>query len=187
MGPSTERPTVDPRRSCMRLEFLLKTLLTFWFALTILRCLNLPRLRVLAQFDIFGLIPNWGFFGHQPVEFRVVYRTIDRQGIATNWAEVDFLGTRTWREGLWHPLKRVEKSFAVNPRNIARLCLRNVDRQVIALSRPYLAVLNQVRQVARNDCRPEPLECQFSISRTIIVDGASTELLVMQSNMHDVD
>jgi hypothetical protein len=160
---------------------LLKALLVLWFGLTVLR--SIDRLEILSRHDAFGLVPRWGFFKHAPVEFRVWYRTIDLHGTPGEWTEVDFVGVRTWHEGLWHPLKRVEKSFAVNPRNIARLCLRGADRQTIESSHPYLSLVNQIRPLAFTKFQNGSATFQFLISKRLGCEFAYQEVPILLSRL----
>jgi hypothetical protein len=180
MRPTTP-DTTHGMMPAMSSEILVTTCLAGWLVLTVLSCLRLSWLQTVRKYDVLGMMPSWGFFANALAEFRLLFRTVDNNGALTGWLEIDLVAHRTWHEAFWHPLKRVEKAFQTDLRDVARMRERGVSPDEVELSAPYRRITYYVLMTARVT-GDRPVTGEFLIAQMLDAGGYDAEMLVVRSN-----
>src|SRR3954451_23374556 len=147
------------------------TTLVSWFVIAVLAAwvgataaLQLPRSRVwLRGQPICVLIPEYRFFAPKPVEgdYHLLYRDLYADGTTTAWTEACVLEPRTLLHALFNPAKRERK--ALFDAVVQLQDLHPKEPRAIAMTVPYLAVLNYVSHLPRTQ---GPVYTQFSVMQS---------------------
>ncbi len=138
--------------------------------------------RALKARDIFSLIPNWSFFAPRPgtSDYHLLFRDIDLSGQCGKWRELSLADARTLTGAIWNAPKRSRKVLSDVVRGLVRLA-QDKSRKDFCLTLPYLAILNYVSSLPRED---RSVRTQFMI---LMSHGFISELdpqFVFMSNVH---
>jgi hypothetical protein len=162
-----------------------------WYALTLIHQFlkvlgNNPR----GLYDPLQLVPTWTFFAPLPVsvDYHVLYRDYRIEGQASEWKELNLLrgGTRAFI-ALWNPQRRIDKAII----DLSQALLissdlakrKNQPLGQLALSIPYLAILNLVVQAPRE---LKSVSRQFMIVETYPSRPDSPIQVVFRSAVHSL-
>lgn len=156
--------------------------LGLWLGLTIVNQFNVRWMRLVRAFDVMLLIPRWRFFAPDPglSDFHLSYRTLDEDGAASDWEEIDGIAHRTLRSALWNPEKRVTKAVIEVAVALVPLCRTHPER--VATSAPYRCVLNHAVRAAERAGRARAIaRCEFRLTETPPLRGPARAPFQYQS------
>lgn len=132
--------------------------------------------RRLKRLDVIGFIPRWTFFAPEPgrTDYHLVYRDLsDDLQSGGPWIELIPVGARPWHAALWNPTRRARKAVIDLTQMMCQLSLDTSQSAAVAVSLPYLAVLNYVMH---EPAGTRPFR-EFAIVQTSSLD-AEPKLLV---------
>ncbi len=173
-------------------------ILSAWFLISALSQLNLAggegsRLgknfyrvlgaaKALKARDIFSLIPNWSFFAPRPgtSDYHLLFRDIGADGECGKWRELSLSDARTLWGAIWNAQKRSRKVLSDVVRGLVRLA-QDKSRKDFCLTLPYLAILNYVSSLPRND---RSVRTQFMILMSHGFLSEQDPQFVFMSNVH---
>ena len=164
------------------LSYLVIATLCAWVGATL--ALQAPKLRPwLRGKEISVLIPEYRFFAPKPVEgdYHLLYRDVFADGTATAWTEVCLLRPRTLGHAFFHPTKRERK--ALFDAIVQLQDLQPKEPRAIAMTVPYLAVLNYVSSLPRT---VRPAHTQFAVMQSYGWLSSKPTATVMVSRTHKV-
>jgi hypothetical protein len=151
---------------------------------SIVNQLQLPRWeRLVARFDVGGLLPYWGFFAPDPGHAgnHLVYR--DRTaGSWGPWRELSIPDPRPRTQWLWNPARFERKALLdlLNGFAKAQQTLREAGAMQLSVS--YLGMLSWVMAQPRPDARAQTR--QFAVIATTGHQAARAISVVIASNEH---
>jgi hypothetical protein len=142
---------------------LILALLSVWFVLTIMNQFTNRFGAWVNKINIYGFIPGWTFFAPTPgtLDYRLLYRDVFADGTTGTWQEVDWCCPRLWLDAVWNP-KRYATKLVVDSINGLALVFSAMAKQGIdvqqepqgmMLSTPYVALLNIVMKLPRQDAK----------------------------------
>jgi hypothetical protein len=123
-------------------------ILASWAAATV--ALQLPWVRPRLRSSGFSiLIPEYRFFAPVPAQgdFHLVFRDTYADGTVGRWTEVCRLQPRHFTDALFNPYKRERKAFFDCVISLSDY--RPTEPKLLAVSTPYLLMLNYVRGLPR--------------------------------------
>lgn len=162
--------------------YLVISVFAVWVLATI--GLQMPKVRPwLRGKAVSVLIPEYRFFAPIPVrgDYHILYQDTYRDGAQSPWTEVCLLQDRRLLDAVWHPDKRERK--ALFDAVIQLLDLRPKEPKAIALTVPYLVVLNRVARVRRT---VPPQSTQFAIMQSYGWHSSKPPAVVMLSAQHRI-
>jgi hypothetical protein len=158
-------------------------ILSVWVLVSALSQLNLGVTKALKARDMFSLIPNWSFFAPRPgtSDYHLLFRDIDSRGECGKWRELALAEARTLSGAIWNAPKRSRKVLSDVVRGLVRLA-QDKSRKDFSLTLPYLAILNYVSALPRND--PSLKTTQFMILMSHGFFSEQDPQFVFMSNAH---
>lgn len=98
-----------------------------------------------------SLVPDWRFFAPNPAlhDFHVLHRTVLASGDATPWRLSSELAERSWKDFLWFPDRRHDKS--VFDACVMLLSLAGRSRDSLIRSVPYVLLREFVARVIHEE------------------------------------
>lgn len=118
--------------------------LALWFGATVLNQLPFWWAKTVSSRDVLHLLPRWTFFAPRPGsnDYVIVYREVREDGSAGEFVELIVPKRGPWSVVL-NPRKRVRKTLHDLANGLGRLLASDDwDRRSIAVSLPYVALLN---------------------------------------------
>jgi hypothetical protein len=155
-----------------------------WFLISALSQLNFARTKWLKARDIFSLIPNWSFFAPRPgtSDYHLLFRDISSKGECGKWQELTLADARTLSGAIWNAPKRSRKVLSDVVRGLVRMA-QDKSRKDFSLTLPYLAILNYVSSLPRDD---RSVGTQFMILMSHGFFPERDPQFVFMSNVHNL-
>lgn len=173
-------------RSTSIARLLSGTALATWFAASVLAQHPFRRDTWFERVDRLGLfVPDWRFFAPNPGihDYHFLYRDRLDDGATTDWTEIGHVEDRAVRHLVWHPHRRVEKTFFDLAAEILKF-IAEAGRSGTALmvSVPYTTVLNYVDRQCRHHERATGI--QFLIAASGGYDEEEEPTMIFLSETH---
>jgi hypothetical protein len=163
-------------------EIAVIVMLSVWWIVSLLNQFKDSWTSRFRSSDIFHFLPNWRFFAPVPArrDYHLEYRTRSSKGVVSKYQRMMLLEERSWLTTIWHPRKRLRKTFNTSIRRI--LCCRTRFGEAASLRCvAYLQLLNYLENSVASDTETA---FQFRIITSIDYADDPTIRLALLSDWH---